>query len=124
MSISKGLLIDAKRGIISEVKVGDYTDIQRLIGCDTFTVVRLSKTECLYVDDNGLINDTTHGFSIATANGQLMGNGVVLGLNPHSGDSEDTKLAIGDLAKTFGIVECFDAVTGERRALKNISSLN
>lgn len=96
------LKINATTGVITNEVVEDYTDINRLIGCRCFTTVRLSDTEWLYVDDEGLINGTKTAFSINYGDGYLMGNGVVLGLLPN-GESISTKLDANDLRDKYGI---------------------
>lgn len=107
----RALLIDASTGVISEVRIKDYEDIQTFIGCRCFTAVRLNNGETLYVDDEGLINGTTKGFTIAYGGGRLMGNGLVLGSTP-DGDSCDTALSVKELAEEYGIRQVFDLADG------------
>lgn len=109
----KALLIDASTGVISEVRIKDYEDIQKFIGCRCFTSVGLANGETLYVDDEGLINGTTKGFTIAYGGGLLMGNGIVLGSLPN-GESCDTKLTAYQLVKDYAVNEVFDLATGSR----------
>ena len=119
----RALRIDASTGVISEVVIKDYKDIQEKIGCDIFTVVTLAKGEVLYVDDEGLINGTTKGFSINYGSGFLMGNGLVLGTD-FRGDSVDTKLSPEDLMTKFGVTHTIDLETGERLAVQPASAYN
>lgn len=123
MKPNKGLFINSQTGFVSEVSINDYTDINNILGCSTFTCVRLSPTEVLYVDDEGLINGTTFGFLVGTGHGQLMGNGLVLGVHQHSGESVDTKIGFADLAG-LGMTGCFNLVSGEAQSLKSIHTLN
>lgn len=119
----RALLIDAATGVISEVVVNDYQDIQRLIGCRCFTAVRLTKDETLYVDDEGLINGTEHGFRVAYGDrGWLAGNGLVLG-NTEWGDSASTKLSVDDL-KGFGITHAVELDSGVSTPVRSAATLN
>jgi len=43
-------------------------------------------SDCIYVDDEGLLIDTNYGFKYKGYNGVLMGNGLVLGTD-ENGDS-------------------------------------
>jgi hypothetical protein len=119
----RALRIDASTGVISEVVIKDYRDIQEKIGCDIFTVVTLAKGEVLYVDDEGLINGTTKGFSINYGSGFLMGNGLVLGAD-FKGDSVDTKLSPADMIEKFGVTHTIDTQTGEKHAVKSAANYN
>ena len=58
--MNKAILIDPFAQSISEVSVGDFTDINRHIGCDIFTCVRSSALgdNVMYLDDEGLVNGT------------------------------------------------------------------
>lgn len=85
----KAILINAKQGTISQVEVGEYTDIYKHCGFDLFTTVSLGNGETLYVDDEGLMNGTEYGFSIDGYAQPLMGNGLILG-STGDGDSKDT----------------------------------
>lgn len=119
----RALKIDATTGIVSEVRIKDYTDISKHIGCQCFTAVSLGKGETLYVDDEGLINGTTKGFTVAYGDGMLMGNGLILGSTP-DGDSCDTKLNAYQLVHDYCIDEVFDIETGERTDITSASSHN
>lgn len=85
----KAILINAQQGVISQVEVGEYTDIYKHCGFGLFTTVSLGNGETLYVDDEGLLNGTQHGFTIEGYQDPLMGNGLILG-STASGDSKDT----------------------------------
>ena len=56
--MNKAILVDPFARTISTVKVGDYTDIQKHVGCDCFTTVRFDERNTAFVDDEGLINGT------------------------------------------------------------------
>lgn len=93
-------LIDAKNGIIREVDVTDYKSIQAALGVDAFDCIRMSDNETMYVDDEGLINGTKHGFFI---NGRwIAGNGLVLRTTP-TGRSASTRLRPATLVMQYAI---------------------
>jgi hypothetical protein len=100
----KAILINARENTVSYVTIGEYTDIQKFGNYDLFTTVGLGGGETLYVDDEGLLNGTNVGFTIEDYAQPLMGNGVILGSNPHTGDSKDTAFTIEEIAKK---VKCF-----------------
>ena len=89
------ILINAKDRIIDEIQCTDYKDIQKLIDCGCFTTGHsFNNNDTLYVDDEGLINGTTHGFYF---NGRLLaGNGLVCGANDE-GENADVKHRIGQI---------------------------
>lgn len=100
----KAILINAKANTVSIVEVGEYTDIYKHCGFETFTCVGLpQEKETLYVDDEGLINGTDYGFSIKGYQDPLFGNGLILGTRSN-GDSRDTDITLEEIAES---VRCF-----------------
>ncbi len=102
----KAILINAKTNSVTLVEVGEYTDIYKHCGMDTFTCVGLGKGETLYVDDEGLINGTDFGFTFKGYDGPLMGNGLILGTTA-GGENKDTALSVHEVAES---VRCFRRV--------------
>lgn len=87
----KAILIDVTNRSVTEVQIGDdWREISRTIGCDMFTTVRLTDTETLFVDDEGLFTDKDF-FHLNGYPQPLAGNGLILGTSL-SGESVDTKL--------------------------------
>lgn len=96
--MNKAYLIDSTNRVITPIEVGDYRDLQKKIGCDLFCVgATLPNEDTLYVDDEGLINGTETSFLFQGR--LLMGNGVLLGTNPDSGDSENVKTSLESLSR-------------------------
>ena len=96
----RAYLVDPTSKLISQVYVKDYTDIQRHIGCDMFTMAfRLENDDVLYVDDNGLIDGKMRDyFAVLDAYlAPLAGRGLLVGSNAQGGD-EDAQTAIVDFA--------------------------
>ena len=105
MRNDKAILINARTNTISFVSIKDYKDISKFGDFDIFTTVQLdAKGNTLYVDDEGLINGTTIGFTIEGYEQPLMGNGIILGTNLRTGDSKDTDFS---LERVASMVRCF-----------------
>lgn len=93
------LLLNAKENTITEIVIKDFSDISRLIGCNYFTTVQVNdKGDTLYVDDEGLINDTTVGFTFEGYDSPLMGNAILLGTDLRTGDSKDISMTTAEFA--------------------------
>lgn len=99
-----GILIDAKNNVFSLVEIKHYTDLYMHGKFSTFTAISMGKNDSLYVDDEGLINGTEYGFIYDGYSTPLMGNGIVLGVNPNTGDSKSAKHTIDEVVKK---VRCF-----------------
>ena len=56
--MNTAILVDPFAHTISSVKVDDFTDIQKHIGCDCFTTVRFDERNTAFCDDEGLLNGT------------------------------------------------------------------
>lgn len=95
----KALLLDASKNTITEVVIKDYTDISKFGKFDLFTCVQVSDNgDTLYVDDEGLLNGTTVGFTYEGYDGPLMGNAVLLGTDRNTGDSKDVVMTKEEFA--------------------------
>jgi hypothetical protein len=107
MKTNHAIFIDAENNRVSIEKIKHYTDISKLGKYDIFTCVRIDKNDCIYVDDEGLINGTKYGFMF---NGEpLMGNGIILGVNPETGETLSAEHTIEEL---IPMLRCFRKVSG------------
>ena len=79
------------------VYTGDFREIYSLIDCTTFDVVRLSESDDLYVDDEGLLKENRY-FSWSGRN--FAGKGLILA-NDDEGNSMST---------TYDLQEVIDKV--------------
>ena len=79
------------------VYTGDFREIYSLIDCGTFDVVRLSESDDLYVDDEGLLKENRY-FSWSGRN--FAGKGLILA-NDDEGNSMST---------TYDLQEVIDKV--------------
>jgi hypothetical protein len=95
MKTYTAILIDSEKRIIDEVQYTDYKSIQKHIGCDLFCVGdTLENHDTLYIDDEGLINGTKHGFYW---NGRLFaGNGLLCG-STSEGKNQNVQTRIGQI---------------------------
>lgn len=95
----KAILINPSNLSVSEITVPDhYTSIQDVIGCRCFTCVRIDEKNVAYVDDEGLINGTTHGtrFRLDIYPDVIAGNILIIG-DDGRGGSCDTTLGADDV---------------------------
>lgn len=77
----RGILINALEGNVSWVDIQDGDnpkELAELIGAKYIDGVRLGNGDTLYVDDEGLINGTAHGFYYEGR--PYAGNGLILGI--------------------------------------------
>lgn len=113
----KAILIDANRNLISDIVIDDhFEEINKAIGCDIFCQgTRLDTGDVLYVDDMGWLDQrVTRAFVYKGST--FAGNGIVLGLNRFSGDSQDVKTKSLDLAKDITFAPEDWEITDEMRA--------
>lgn len=96
--MKKGILINVKDETITEVQVGDFRHIQKLVDCDLFEIVGLGGNQDLYVDEEGLLflNGQSKFFTIEGYPQPLCGNGLVLGSN-RNGESVNTKFTVEEI---------------------------
>ena len=93
----RAVLIDAENMEVRTVDyTGDYRDIYKLIGCDTFTTVTLENGDSIFVDDDGMYTQT-HVFNLKEFHQPLFGNGLVLGCD-EEGESISPKLTYTEVA--------------------------
>ena len=101
----KAILIDPEAKLIHDIEFdGDYREISRTIGCDLFTVVQLDRVNCVYVDDEGLLNSPRYFFIHEDYPQPLAGKGLVLGVDDE-GETIGTTLEVADLAKKVKFTE-------------------
>ena len=89
------ILIDPYAETITPVEYsGNYQDIYKLCDYELFTVVSVEPNgDGIYVDDEGLLKltDETKFFTYAGYPQPLAGKGLILGLNPRTGNSIGAK---------------------------------
>jgi hypothetical protein len=91
----RAILINPEDKTVTEVDHnGDFHQIYELIGSDCFDIVRMTRQDCLYVDDMGLLRHPTKPFfRLTTYNQPLAGRGLILGEN-HAGNSTACNLTV------------------------------
>lgn len=98
----KAYLIDPANKSVTETTVpkkedgeSDLKDIYRQLDCRCFDLVRISETDSIYVDDEGLYSGAIerHGLFVVTGNtgrtALLAGRGLVMGSDPETGNTAD-----------------------------------
>jgi len=108
---TRGYLIDPYKAEVQPITVpmDDYKEIQRQLGCDTFTTGGyLENGDVLFVDDEGMLKGPTHFFRIKGLNDQpLAGRGVVLGSDGEGG-SADVKTSESEMMSRVRWVYAMD----------------
>jgi hypothetical protein len=83
----KAIKIDATARTITEVQVDGFEDIQKHIGCDTFSQgMHLPEGDMLWVDDCGWM---TAKKAFTFMGNVFAGNGVITGCDEETGDDKD-----------------------------------
>ena len=82
----KGILINPFDETVKEVEyTGDFHEIYYLTDCQTFDISRISITDDLYIDDEGLLKDNNRYFTLFGSN--YAGKALILG---HDEEGETT----------------------------------
>lgn len=95
----KAFLIDPFEQTITEVDYddSDYTNINKLIDCDTFTVASINHltTDDVYVDDEGLLSNERplYAFQFLGGHQPLVGKGLVVGAPDEDGKTTPSTLS-------------------------------
>jgi hypothetical protein len=112
----KAVLIDPFTQTVNDVNIGDdYKEINRQIGCDTFTVAGYVDDDCVYCDDEGLLKGRTSFTKIPDFAYPIAGRLLVLGSKPN-GDSSDAFYDAAD----FLDMEGFQFLTHEEVVSKYV----
>jgi hypothetical protein len=93
----KAILIDPETETLTEIDYdGNYQSIYSLIGCETFTLVQIADSDCIFVDAEGLLNNPQYFFKYRDYNQPLAGKGLVLGTDGR-GESIAPTVTVEDL---------------------------
>lgn len=96
----KAILIDVVNHQISLVDVSNnIKDIYKHLNCDMFECVDIDHQNTIYVDEEGLLklDERSKFFRYKGYPQPICGNGLVLGINHHTGDSIDCSLSVEDI---------------------------
>lgn len=102
----RALLIDAKNRRLQEVRTsGKLEDLYRLLGCRLVECVSLSKGTDLWIDEEGLLAEPEHAFSIGDS--LFAGNGLLTGGPNANGEITpcDLSLSLLELTVVFHAVK-------------------
>jgi hypothetical protein len=103
--MTKAYKINAKECTVTEVEIGaDFEDINRQIGCETFTVAQTEDMHlpALFVDDNGLWTDEPYFFLYRGVPQPLCGNAIAMDMD--EGESIAPAVSLRDFAKAVRFV--------------------
>jgi len=115
--MKKAILINAKAKTVTVVEIGEgIDDIYKHLECRAFDIVGVEENVDCYVDDEGLLTTgyidddgekhNMNGFKLPSCGDSvLMGNGLVLGCNPETGDSVDCPVTVEQVEKVVTFVE-------------------
>ena len=83
------------------VYTGDFREIYSLIDCTTFDVVRLSESDDMYVDDEGMLANMNYFFRYTNDDFYvepvlLAGKGLIVGTN-EEGEDIEPELTVEDI---------------------------
>lgn len=95
------ILIDAKNRTVSRIPAFEESlqKIYSLIGCELITSVGLDNGDCLFLDDEGLINGTEEFFYLEGMGQPFAGNALVMGGADDEGNSTDPKSTVEGIAE-------------------------
>lgn len=118
----KAILIDSINKEVKEVEIGKGIDeMYKFLNCEIFTIATyLPKDDAIFVDDEGLLNDTDAFFTYEGAHQPFAGNGLIMGCDDE-GESTDCKISFAEvkekvkfytryelaLAMAMGVVKTF-----------------
>jgi hypothetical protein len=99
--IMKAFFIDVIRKTVAEISIGKgIEEIYKVMECRTFEVpyyAELKNFDSLYCDEEARLGEPSGAF---TYKGNLIFNhGLVMGFDPKTGESEDAKSSLEDIAK-------------------------
>lgn len=106
----KAILIDASAKTVTEVTLeDDHKEISKHIGCRTFTLgADIGEKDCVYVDDEGLLDDSNAFFFLPTLHQPFAGNGLILGIDYNTGESQDTSISLEAVKRSVKFLSAWD----------------
>lgn len=90
----RAIRIDPHRRVIDEIVIkGDFDSMNDVIGCAGPCMVRLNRSELLWVDDDGLLKEANPIFRWDTYSNPLAGIGLIIGCD-EAGDNRSATMAL------------------------------
>ena len=104
--MTKAILIDVNNQTVTEVTVtkdergSQLKSIYGHVGCEMVEVVNVGEND-IYVDEEGLLSLTPESkfFEWEGYPQPIVGNGLVMGFDPETGNSIDTTLTVDDVKR-------------------------
>ena len=119
MKKAKAILIDVVAQSLSVVEIESLQSIYNHIGngCNLFQVpIEFDNSDCIYVDEEGLLKDVHGGFIMKDWSYPLIGNALIVG-SDEEGDSVDFKSDLEELKKQIHFVDKNKALAWQNKAL-------
>jgi hypothetical protein len=103
--VIRGILIDPEARTIEEVwHNGNFKQIYEFIKASTFTGVNVDRRNCIYVDDEGLLNHPRYFFVWEGYAQPLANRGLILGFN-EEGDTVSCTLDMDEVKRKVSFTE-------------------
>ena len=94
----KAILIDSEARDIREVEAQGLSDYYRILGCQMIEAATYIGTDCVFVDEEGLLKAIKYQFSIKGAHQPAFaGKGIVVGTDVSTGETIDVKHSVEQL---------------------------
>lgn len=90
--LKRGFVIDPNTRGIYPAAIIEYKDVYPILGIDTFDIVQIDDTNCVFVDDEGLLKPNAQ-FQIKGYPQPLAGRGFVLATDWSTGETISTTLS-------------------------------
>lgn len=119
----RAYLINPEVKEITEVDyTGNYKNIYEHIQADMFEGIPVEATgDTIFVDEEGLLKPQEHFFKLSTYHQPVAGRGLVLGLEPESGDSCEPKCTIEYLEENIAFMSLADVRGQVQKEARNIA---
>ena len=106
---TKAIFINSTTEEVTEVVINDYTEISPIIGCEIFTVARMSAKTDAYVDDMGLLGTPTAFFMLKGGYPQPIAGNALLMDTDEEGESVDCSMTLDEVKSKVKFMTPLDA---------------
>jgi len=106
---TKAIFINSTEETVTEVVINDYTEISPMIGCEIFTVARMSEKTDAYVDDMGLYGNPNAFFIIKGGYPSPIAGNALLMDTDEEGESVDVSMSLNEVKSKVKFMTALDA---------------
>lgn len=109
--MKRGIFINVHTRTIEWVEVGNYKDIQKVLGCEMFGCTEVDDNNTIYSDDNGLRN-CKNFFRLKGGyyDDPIPRNGLILGDDHETGESTDCTLSLEYVKERIEFLSDIDVI--------------